>query len=179
MLHALARRLQRASCNVDEKLGLAALKSLGWSFSKPCRPELPTALAAGKAVATFPGAKASRSISGLGHAGVPLARPTLKGWHRQKRVPDERGPDCCHNRITIKDENNTMSTNSITSDRTSKAAKSTDAAGTGHRLPIFKALLWLALPLTLAVGCASTPNRSVANADFQSPAIDHQGGNFQ
>jgi hypothetical protein len=81
--------------------------------------------------------------------------------------------------MTIKDENNIMSTNSISSDRTSSVARFTGAASAGHRLLILKALLWLALPLALAVGCASAPNRSVAGADFQPPAIDHQGGIFQ
>jgi hypothetical protein len=99
-------------------------------------------------------------------------------WHRQKRVPDERGPDGCQNKINIKDENNIMSTNPISSDRTSSVARFTGAAGAGHRMLVLKTLLWLALPLALAVGCASAPNRPVADTDFHSPAIDHQGGIF-
>jgi hypothetical protein len=139
---------------------------------------LPTALVAGKTVATFPGTTASSSIRGPGHAVAHLARPTLRAWQRQKWVPDERGPDFCQNKINIKYEN-IMSTSSMSSDRTSNVARYAGAANAGHRLAILKTLLWLALPLTLAVGCASAPNRSVATTDFQAPAIDNQGGIFQ
>ena len=52
-----------------------------------------------------------------------------------------------------------MSTNSTNSDGTTIAP--------GHRLLKCKTLLWLALPLTLAVGCASDPNRpAVADSFF-------------
>ena len=65
-----------------------------------------------------------------------------------------------------------MSTNSINSNGTTNAARSTVAPGSGHWLPKCRTLLWLALPLTLAVGCASNPNRSAVpgNSFTDNPA---------
>ena len=59
-----------------------------------------------------------------------------------------------------------MSTNPINIERTSAALGLAVAPRTGHRLQKCQRLLWLALPLTLAAGCASGPNRSTATSDF-------------
>jgi hypothetical protein len=83
-----------------------------------------------------------------------------------------------NNQINIKDDNNIMSTNSVSSDRTSNVARFTVAASAGHRLPICKTLLWLALPLTLAVGCASCPDRTTVAGDFPPPAIQQFPSHF-
>ncbi len=63
-----------------------------------------------------------------------------------------------------------MSKNSTNSDRTTNAAGFTVAPGSGHRLLKCKTLLWLALPLTLAAGCASNPNRAAVADNFFTDA---------
>jgi len=55
-----------------------------------------------------------------------------------------------------------MSKTPSNSDRTPDVVRYTVAPGSGHRLLEWKPLLWLALPLTLAVGCASGPGRSAS-----------------
>lgn len=55
-----------------------------------------------------------------------------------------------------------MSKHSTISDRISDVTKFSSAPGSGYGLLKCKTLLWLALPLTLAVGCASGPSRSAA-----------------
>ena len=66
------------------------------------------------------------------------------------------------NSLNIKNERNIMSTNSTSSEGT------TVSPGQGHRLPKCKTLLWLALPLALAAGCASNPNRAAVAGKFFS-----------
>jgi osmotically-inducible protein OsmY len=56
---------------------------------------------------------------------------------------------------SLQNERNIMTINSIHSDRTLKIAESTGTPGLGQKLLKSKTVLWLALPLTLAVGCAS------------------------
>lgn len=74
-------------------------------------------------------------------------------------------------KLNIKDERNIMSTNFISSDRTSDVARFAVAPGPGHRLLKCKTMLWLALPITLAAGCASGPSRPVASTEAQAPAV--------
>ena len=64
------------------------------------------------------------------------------------------------NELNIKNERNIMSTNSL------RNAGTTAAPGPGHWLTKCKMLLWLALPLTLAAGCASNPNRAAVADNF-------------
>jgi hypothetical protein len=74
------------------------------------------------------------------------------------------------NKLNIKIERNIMSTNSTNSDGITDAAGFAVAPGPGRRLLKCKALLWLALPLTLAVGCASNPNRAAVTDNFFTDA---------
>ena len=57
-----------------------------------------------------------------------------------------------------------MSTNSVLN------AGTTVAPGRGHRLLKCQTLLWLALPLALAAGCASNPNRAAVADKYFSDA---------
>ena len=59
--------------------------------------------------------------------------------------------------------------NSDSSPRTAKAA--TSPAGQWHKLLKHPTLIWLALPLTLSVGCASAPKDSPAYGDLQAAPV--------
>ena len=59
-----------------------------------------------------------------------------------------------------------MTTNSVPSGKTFELAKVTVTQDWRHRLTTSKTLLCLALPLTLAVGCASGPSHSVVTHPF-------------
>jgi hypothetical protein len=70
--------------------------------------------------------------------------------------------------MSMKDERDIMSTNFKSTNRTSDVAKFGLAPGPGQGLLHRKTLLWLALPLALAAGCASDPSRSTVA--FSGPA---------
>ena len=76
------------------------------------------------------------------------------------------------NKAYINKEENIMLTNSTNSERSSNVARPAVAAITGLRLRIGKTLLWLALPVTLAAGCASGPDQLTVSGDYPPPAID-------
>ena len=59
-----------------------------------------------------------------------------------------------------------MTTNSVPSGRTFELARVAVTPDRRHRLTTCKTLLCLALPLTLAVGCASGPSHSVVTHPF-------------
>jgi hypothetical protein len=71
------------------------------------------------------------------------------------------------NELNIKNDGNNTSANSMRNAGTAAAPRP------GHRLAKCKMLLWLALPLTLAAGCASNPNRAVVDDKFftDDPAL--------
>ena len=64
------------------------------------------------------------------------------------------------NELNIQNERNITSTNSL------RNAGTTVAPRPGHWLTKCKMLLWLALPLTFAAGCASNPNRAAVADKF-------------
>jgi hypothetical protein len=68
------------------------------------------------------------------------------------------------NSLNSKNERNMLSTNSTSSGGTAVAP------GRERRLPKCKTLLWLALPLALAAGCASNPNRATVADKFFTDA---------
>jgi hypothetical protein len=76
------------------------------------------------------------------------------------------------NNSNIENERNIMSTNSMLNAGNSNAVSFIPARKPGCRLLKCKTLLWLALPLTLAVGCASSPGPApVAYDSIPAPVI--------